>query len=627
MTITLGENGSANQLRADLASTASAAPGDALIGVKSTLTDAVATTQHEVNSRVVSVKDFVGCDPSGATDSYAAFRAAHAALPATGGTIIVPDATGYKIDTMITCTKPILWKIGACTITGPASGYLFEIQANRSGIEGTAGTILKATQGCLGLIHNNQTLNCRYWNLDLNLNVCTGAVGLFYDGGWYISVKNIHVDFANEVSSSYTLKIWSTYTGIAGPTGSYGGAYVGTFDNLIGGKIIIGADLPQKATTMTFTGCSLKGITAGNSLSLTFLQPVVQGALTFFDLTNVAGLTCIGGDFEAGVTESSAIVYNLNGASNRDIISIGNQLSGFNPGAASYLIGTPSAGCVFNDKGLPGVAGDDSLIYGSLPGTSYRNSGYSVQSHTGLPYVGTALVHAQNIRLTSSTTGYPYDASTASTAIYMDTSARIKFFYANAATAWATSTLYSLGDVRRVGTQAYTCAVGHTSSVFATDLAAGKWTVGGNVSLFQIALFDSAGLTINGSLITTGALTASGASFNAANPVVSSIASALNNTAKFYLSDGTNTSQFVLSGGSSYFDVCGLLTLRNSAAGNATLLTINGTGCNFAGRVGFNGSANIAKPTITGSRVANPALASLLTALANYGLITDSTTI
>lgn len=42
------------------------------------------------------------------------------------------------------------------------------------------------------------------------------------------------------------------------------------------------------------------------------------------------------------------------------------------------------------------------------------------------------------------------------------------------------------------------------------------------------------------------------------------------------------------------------------------------------GQVGFN-VAPIAKPTITGSRGGNAALASLLTALANYGLITDST--
>lgn len=42
--------------------------------------------------------------------------------------------------------------------------------------------------------------------------------------------------------------------------------------------------------------------------------------------------------------------------------------------------------------------------------------------------------------------------------------------------------------------------------------------------------------------------------------------------------------------------------------------------------IGFNNTTPIAKPTVTGSRAGNAALASLLTALANYGLITDSST-
>jgi hypothetical protein len=44
------------------------------------------------------------------------------------------------------------------------------------------------------------------------------------------------------------------------------------------------------------------------------------------------------------------------------------------------------------------------------------------------------------------------------------------------------------------------------------------------------------------------------------------------------------------------------------------------------GDLAFRNSAPIAKPTVTGSRGGNAALASLLTALANQGLITDSTT-
>lgn len=58
--------------------------------------------------------------------------------------------------------------------------------------------------------------------------------------------------------------------------------------------------------------------------------------------------------------------------------------------------------------------------------------------------------------------------------------------------------------------------------------------------------------------------------------------------------------------------------LRSSGGGR---IRINGTG------IGFNGTAAIAKPTIVGSRLANPALADLLTQLAAYGLITDGTVV
>ena len=73
------------------------------------------------------------------------------------------------------------------------------------------------------------------------------------------------------------------------------------------------------------------------------------------------------------------------------------------------------------------------------------------------------------------------------------------------------------------------------------------------------------------------------------------------------------------------------LTKVNTLITTATALAMLKAGStatgpmNLAG-VGFNGTAAIAKPTVTGSRDANAALASLLTALASYGLLIDSTT-
>lgn len=62
----------------------------------------------------------------------------------------------------------------------------------------------------------------------------------------------------------------------------------------------------------------------------------------------------------------------------------------------------------------------------------------------------------------------------------------------------------------------------------------------------------------------------------------------------------------------------GGVRLKDGAGANK--VEVNTTG------IGFHATAPVAKPTVTGSRGGNAALASLLTALANYGLITDSTT-
>lgn len=413
--------------------------GSNLAGFLQSGTGAVATTVQTKLRETVSVKDF-GAVGDGVTDDTAAFTNAVAALSSTGGVIFVPDATGYKITSSIVCTKPVLWKIGATTITANVTGYLFHFQANNSGIEGTAGSILKAETGCTALIFNNQTLNCHYWNLKLDLNSISNLIGINQDGGWYVSLKNIWVDTAGEVASSYTLRVYSTYTGVPGPTGSYGGAYVSTYDNVIGGKVLIGATLPQKTTTLTFTGCSLTSVIASNAVALTFLQPIIQGSGNFFDLTNVAGLTCMGGDFEIS---GGGQVYVLQGASNRDITSIGNQTSGVT--TSNYIIGTPSAGCTFDDKNI--TSGQDSTLrYGSLPTYSLKNSGYSVTHRFGLPYAGNVLVAANNLTVTSATTGNLDDVSQGGSVILLDTSGQIKLLVASAGANPRTLTQYALFD-------------------------------------------------------------------------------------------------------------------------------------------------------------------------------------
>jgi hypothetical protein len=78
------------------------------------------------------------------------------------------------------------------------------------------------------------------------------------------------------------------------------------------------------------------------------------------------------------------------------------------------------------------------------------------------------------------------------------------------------------------------------------------------------------------------------------------------------------------------FRASGNILINAAAADAGYRLDVFGTtrlnGATTIGNtVGFNNTAPIAKPTITGAKGSNAALASLLTALANYGLITDST--
>lgn len=82
--------------------------------------------------------------------------------------------------------------------------------------------------------------------------------------------------------------------------------------------------------------------------------------------------------------------------------------------------------------------------------------------------------------------------------------------------------------------------------------------------------------------------------------------------------DGTQRSYLRLSADAQNVQIAGKVEFVAGLYG-ATRHVLDGA----ANQVGFYGAAPIARPTVTGARGGNTALASLLTALANLGLITD----
>lgn len=90
-------------------------------------------------------------------------------------------------------------------------------------------------------------------------------------------------------------------------------------------------------------------------------------------------------------------------------------------------------------------------------------------------------------------------------------------------------------------------------------------------------------------------------------------------TGAFTLSAGNNVNISSIAGSINFTSPAGsAVNLANAGVGNLVSLS--------NGRVGFFGSLGTTQPTITGSRDANDALASVLTALAAMGLIIDSST-
>jgi hypothetical protein len=64
----------------------------------------------------------------------------------------------------------------------------------------------------------------------------------------------------------------------------------------------------------------------------------------------------------------------------------------------------------------------------------------------------------------------------------------------------------------------------------------------------------------------------------------------------------------------------------NTGTNAASISTFGPGGLIIEGNIGFQGAQPRPRLTVTGAKNNNPALASLLTALANYGLIIDNST-
>jgi hypothetical protein len=188
------------ELTTDLASSADASDGDALIAVKSELSGGVARTQHEKNADTVNALD-LGITFDGVTNDTAAWVAAIGTVStAGGGTIVCPPGTSLVTNVAFAFPSSVGIKIVGA---GPRATYikrhsgsaaLMEFSANLSlydtflevsdltidGIaSGNNNTGLKITT-----IANVTTRSLHIWNCLIGVNSLGCLISNHYSPGW-----------------------------------------------------------------------------------------------------------------------------------------------------------------------------------------------------------------------------------------------------------------------------------------------------------------------------------------------------------------------------------------------------------------------------------------------------------
>lgn len=274
------------------------------------------TTYAMLSGGPANVLDF-GADPTGVADSTTAFANAIAASKH----VYIPAGT-YLVDTV--------------AVTG--NGYRIEGAS-------TVNTIIKArtsTTTKLFDVHgvSGYAKDSLFKNFTLDMTNMTNAntrYGLYLQYAFNLTFEQIAV--IGYGSSNFTMYTDSTGTG--------GGVYTTVFTNCDLGSVsgtikMSGTSLSDAITTFTFVGCSFAACIASNVVSITFVQPIVQGSLNKFTLSDVQGFSILNGDIEGTGT------YLVLGSNVNHLASSNNELSGF---SGTYSSGTFTSGYLMDSFG------------------------------------------------------------------------------------------------------------------------------------------------------------------------------------------------------------------------------------------------------------------------------------
>jgi hypothetical protein len=538
---------------------------------------------------------FVSLVADGVTDNLATINAAIAALPSTGGTIELVgsgfsgDKTCYVSDTITisSSTKGVVLRGSGWSgnLGNPVAALTLKFAAGKAGI------IFNGSES--GIVENMLLLS-----LDAGASVA-GDNGLWFKGfSGTPTMRNVGVKnfgghgFLLDSSSGGNIDGWridQIYSfGNAGDGLRLQGGVDSSVGTLTGATIQDnggwGINIDSGSGASSYINPNLAGnVTGGvrvNSSNNKFQNCYVENDSTPSNFVIEAGISSTTAYFTA--FGQPATITNLGGSSNVIFYHDVNGLQGF----ANLVISNEAYG-----------AGPGTMSY-TLTNGAFNPNDFTIQDSAGTTWFDinhnlTAVLFPKDVY------HYQLTGATSTGGVSSPTVTWLSQF-------WDPD--FDTGTVNTSGT-----AVTWVSGSAFTAGMAGKTIVINSVS-YTVSTVNVIAQTM---VLTTSAGAQSGVTYNfgvsiSDNWHLQAIAGSG--------SDGTSTLKFSHTG-----------TPGTSTAEFATPVVCDstlsvGTDLSIAGKVGFYGTSPQSKPTITGSRGGNAALTSLLTALANLGLVTDSTT-
>ncbi|MEN2749357.1 hypothetical protein [Sphingomonas sp. T9W2] len=224
------------------------------------------------------------------------------------------------------------------------------------------------------------------------------VVGLYQFGGWWGRFNKLN-DFYTVATGFHSLHptaisalIMSTTLGAPGPNGSYDGAYVNRYAGLAMYRVAMVGKDTSTVTTAHLDSCDIKERIFQACICITETNPVAQAPFGSrnLELTNVDGLTWLGGDME-----DAGIGFKFMGACNNIVVWNTVTYAASGP----RFRGMAGTGSIF--KFAESNSTREPLHIGSAgsAGAAWQNVGWRQLHRQGIQYRGDTWVDSTNVKL------------------------------------------------------------------------------------------------------------------------------------------------------------------------------------------------------------------------------------